>query len=269
MTKILNGSDIADFIKERQARQVRSMRQSSNIMPKLAIIKTVGSSNVIDMYVRMKERYASDILIDTIVETVQDDDMPAIIKTMNDDPSIHGIIVQLPLTETSKTDSIVNMISPKKDVDGLGEKANFDSATAEAINWLLVGYSIDIKNKKIVIIGNGRLVGLPLARIWRSGDYDVTVLEFGDDLKLGLRDAQIIITATGVANLLTSEMIPIGAVIVDAGTTSEQGVVTGDVDKSVRERDDIVITPEKGGVGPLTISALFEHLIISANSAKI
>ncbi|MEO5949823.1 MAG: bifunctional 5,10-methylenetetrahydrofolate dehydrogenase/5,10-methenyltetrahydrofolate cyclohydrolase [Candidatus Saccharimonadales bacterium] len=269
MTKILSGSEIAEFIKERQARQVRALRQADHVAPTLAIVKATDSSPVIEAYVRMKQRYAADILIDTVIETVDDNDMPAVLEKLSSDPSIHGIIVQLPLTDPTKTDEIVNLIAPSKDVDGLGKDAAFDSATAEAINWLLVGYGVELKTKKIVIIGNGRLVGAPLYKIWQSGGYNVTIVGRDDDLKASLVSADIIVTATGSAGLLTSDMVAIGAVVVDAGTASEDGVIVGDVDQSVRAREDLTITPEKGGVGPLTITALFDHVIRAATeSAK-
>ncbi len=267
MTKLLNGSEIAGFIKERQARQVRALRQANHVFPTLAIVKTTTASPVIEAYVRMKQRYGADVLIDTVVETVDDDDMPAVLARLGSDKTIHGIIVQLPLTDTTKTDMIVNLIAPTKDVDGLGKDAAFDSATAEAVNWLLVGYGVDLKTKKIVIIGNGRLVGAPLAQIWQSGGYNVTVIGRDDDLKTSLKDADVIVTATGSAGLITTDMVPIGAVVVDAGTASENGVIVGDVEQSVRDRDDLTITPEKGGVGPLTITALFDHVIRAATDS--
>src|SRR5664279_2860154 len=264
MTKLLNGSEIAGFVKERQARQVRALRQAHHVFPKLAIVKTTTASPVIEAYVRMKQRYGADILVDTVIETVDDDAMPALITKLSADPTVHGIIVQLPLSDTSKTEDIVNLIAPEKDVDGLGKNAAFESATAEAVNWLLVGYGIDLKTKKLVIIGNGRLVGAPLYRIWKASGFDVTVIGRDDDLKSSLATADVIVSATGTAGLITNDVVAIGAVVVDAGTASEDGVIVGDVDLSLQQRDDLTITPPKGGVGPLTITALFDHVIRAA-----
>jgi methylenetetrahydrofolate dehydrogenase (NADP+)/methenyltetrahydrofolate cyclohydrolase len=265
MTKLLNGSDLVSFIKERQARQVRSLRQSHHVFPRLAIVKPLRASSVIDTYVRMKGRYGDDILIETVVEAHSEADMPAALERLNKDDSVHGIIVQLPLDDPTKTDEIVAMIAPEKDVDGLSEHAAFESATAGAITWLLAGYGVDLKGKKIAIVGNGRLVGAPLAKIWQASDYDVTVLtRKNGDLKATLRASDVIITATGSPHLITSDMIAPGAVVVDAGTASENGVIVGDLDPMVRTRDDLTITPEKGGVGPLTIAVLFDHVITAA-----
>lgn len=265
MTKLLKGLELVGYIKERQARQVRALRQASHVVPKLVIIRSDAVNPVIDTYIRMKQRYADDILIEIVVEALTEADMPAAIETYNGDASVHGIIVQLPLGDVSRTDEIISHIMPEKDIDGLAKSARFDSATAMAINWLLAGYGIDLQAKKITVVGNGRLVGAPLAKMWRSSGYDVTVLDdTHTDIASVLRQSDIIVTATGVPHLITSPMVPIGAVLVDAGTASENGVIVGDVDETVRDRDDITITPEKGGVGPLTIAALFDNVITAA-----
>lgn len=266
--RLLNGSELAGYIKERQARQVRSLRQASHVAPKLVIIKSLNASSVIDTYVRMKRRYGEDILIDTEVLSLSEADMPAAIARCNDDPSVHGMIIQLPLDDASKTDEIVNMVAPEKDVDGLGEHAKFDSATAVAINWLLAGYAVELRGKHIAIVGNGRLVGAPLARMWGRSGYDVHVLDSSvKDLAAELRESAIIVTATGVPRLITAMMVPVGATVVDAGTASENGVIVGDIEPAIRDRDDLKVTPEKGGVGPLTITALFDNVIQAASNA--
>ena len=265
MARLLNGSELAGYIKERQARQVRALRQSSHVFPKLVIVKSKGASAVIDTYVRMKRRYGDDILIETEVLTLSEDEMPETVKRLNKDTMVHGIIIQLPLDDVKRTDEIVNLVAPEKDVDGLGEAPRFDSATAVAISWLLAGYAVELKNKKLTIVGRGRLVGAPLARLWQKSGYDVTVLDRSrSDMVDVLRASDVIVTATGVPRLITSMMVPVGATVVDAGTASEDGVIVGDVDPELRDRDDLKITPEKGGVGPLTIVALFDNVIQSA-----
>lgn len=265
MVKVLSGTELVGYIQERQARQVRALRQASRVFPRLVIIKSTTASPVIDTYIRMKQRYAQEILIDTAVESLDEADMPAAIARLNADPLVHGIIVQLPLTDDTLTDEIINRIAPEKDVDGLGVGAQYDSATATAINWLLSGYAVDLRNKVLTIVGNGRLVGAPLARIWRQSNYNVTVLDdTTPDIASELRKSDVIVTATGVPGLIKSDMIQIGATVVDAGTASENGVIVGDLESVVRERDDLTITPEKGGVGPLTITALCDNVIQAA-----
>ncbi|HET6746948.1 MAG TPA: bifunctional 5,10-methylenetetrahydrofolate dehydrogenase/5,10-methenyltetrahydrofolate cyclohydrolase [Candidatus Saccharimonadales bacterium] len=265
MTKSLNGTELVGYIKERQARQVRGLRQARKIFPKLVIIKTPGASKVINTYVRLKQSYGADILIQTDIETVTEAEMPTVINRLNNDESVHGVIVQLPLDDPAKTDEILNLIAPEKDVDGLGNDAAFDSATAIAINWLLAGYGVALENKRIAIVGNGRLVGAPLARMWTRSGFMVNVLDRSTvDIAKELRSSDVVVTATGVPRLVTAAMLSVGAVVVDAGTASEKGVIVGDLDESVRERDDLTITPEKGGVGPLTVAALFDNVIAAA-----
>jgi 5,10-methylene-tetrahydrofolate dehydrogenase/methenyl tetrahydrofolate cyclohydrolase len=267
MVKILNGSELAGYIEERQARQVRALRQASHVFPKLVIIKSKGASAVIDTYVRMKRRYGDDIRVETEILTLSEDEMPAEIARLNADDSVHGVIIQLPLDDKDRTEEIVNLVAPEKDVDGLGKDARFDSATALAISWLLAGYAVELKNKKLTIVGRGRLVGAPLARMWEKSGYDVTVLDRShDDISEILRASDVIVSATGVPRLITPMMVSVGATVVDAGTASENGVIVGDIDPALRERDDLKITPEKGGVGPLTIVALFDNVIQAAQA---
>lgn len=267
MVKILSGTELVSYIKERQAHQVRALRQAWKVFPKLVIIKNKESSQVIETYVRMKRRYGDDILIETVVESIDDCDMISAIEKYNKDETVHGIIVQLPIGDPSKTDDIVNTISPEKDVDGLGKNANFHSATATAIDWLLAGYNVDLKTKKITIVGNGRLVGAPLVELWKKCGYDVTVLtKASSKIEPILKKSKVIVSATGCPRLIKKEMVSQGTVVVDAGTASENGVIVGDVDPAVRDIKDVVITPEKGGVGPLTIAALFDNVINSAQS---
>lgn len=264
--RILDGRELADFIKERQARQVRGLRQALNVFPKLAIIQTIDDP-VIDTYVRLKQSYGEDIQVDVEVHKVVQAELISTIETLNDDETVHGIIIQLPLSDDTQTDEAVNAVAPEKDVDGLGENAVHTPATAMAIDWLLAGYNVDIKNKSIAIVGNGRLVGAPLARLWASMGLDVTVYDDStDDLVSGLRRAGIVVTATGVPGVVHSAMLQPNAVVVDAGTAAEHGKIVGDLARDVRERNDLTITPEKGGVGPLTVTALFDNVIQAARA---
>ena len=264
--KLLNGRELAGFIKERQANVVRSMADDGLRVPELVIIRD-SDNPVITKYVDLKARYGADIGVEVVDQKVSDfAAAKAAVLAANEDPSVSGIIVQLPLVDTSRTDEVVNLIAPEKDVDGLSQAVSdadrkFESATATAIHWLLSGYDIDLSDKKIALVGHGRLVGAPLERMWKASGFDVTI--FGHDSDLSqLRDFDVIVSATGVPHLITSAMVRGGAVVVDAGTASEDGVLVGDVDDAVRERTDIfAITPVSGGVGPLTVAVLFEHVI--------
>ena len=214
--------------------------------------------------------FVAEILIDVDVHRVELTDVPVLLSKLSEDLSVHGIIVQLPLSDPSKTDEIVNLVSPEKDVDALGSRSKFDPATPMAILWLLAGYNINLAGKQVLLVGRGKLVGAPLERILKASDVNVRVADRSTkDLAAEVAEADIIITATGSPAILYADMIKKGAVVVDAGVASEDGKTVGDVAPDVYERDDLTITPVKGGVGPLTVCALFENVIRAArNSIK-
>ena len=263
----LNGKELSGFIKERQAHEVRSLRQAHGITPKLAIIQCKDDP-VINTYVRLKKQYGADILIDVDIYVIPQSEIAKLLQKLNKADSIHGIIVQLPLTDTSQTEEIVSKVAPEKDVDALGNNAEFEPATPMAILWLLAGYNVDLRGKKILLLGRGKLVGKPLERMLMSEGHDVqTAGRDVKDLSSVTKQADIIISATGNPGILRSNMIKENSVVVDAGTASESGKVVGDVAPEVYERDDLTITPVKGGVGPLTVCALFENTIRAARRA--
>lgn len=280
MTKILDGAELAGYLKEKQARAVRRLHAQKK-WPKLVIIRD-NDSPVIEKYVTLKKQYGADIRIE--VEDWQGEEIEELIAQANQEQQVQGVIVQLPLRDPEKLKSL-SQIAPEKDVDGLTfvptyataqdfnnslasrptAPTHFESATATAINWLLAGYGIDLQKKRIAIIGYGKLVGAPLAQMWRNSRLDATVFDKGDDLSR-LAEYDVVVSATGVPHLVKSEMIKQGAVIVDAGTASEDGILVGDVDDAVRERSDLVaITPKIGGVGPMTVAMLFEHVLAAAD----
>jgi methylenetetrahydrofolate dehydrogenase (NADP+)/methenyltetrahydrofolate cyclohydrolase len=263
--KLLNGADLASYIKNRQAAQVRALRQAWHVFPRLAIIQAIDSP-VIDTYVRLKKRYGEEILVDVDAYVLTGPEVMAKIKELNADETVHGIIVQLPLADSTQTEEVVNAVAPNKDVDGLGKDAFFDSATAMAIVWLLAGYNIDLKGKKIVVVGLGRLVGAPLVKMLQNSGYEVaTITRESKNITAQLLEADVIVSAAGSPGLITPAMLKIGAVVVDAGTASEGGLIRGDVAAEVYEtRHDVTITPVKGGVGPLTVTALFDNVIRAA-----
>jgi methylenetetrahydrofolate dehydrogenase (NADP+)/methenyltetrahydrofolate cyclohydrolase len=265
--KILNGTEIAGFIKERHAKQVRSLR-SQKIIPKLAIVQAKDDP-VINTYVRLKKQYGTDIGVEVDGHILLQADVPKLLNKLSNDEKVHGIIVQLPLENPAQTDEIVNLVTPSKDVDALGSESKFQPATPMAIMWLLSGYNIELTGRKILLIGRGKLVGAPLEKILKDSGYQVEVIgrEIPDLAERSL-NADVIITATGSPAILYPDMIKQGAVVVDAGVASEEGKTIGDLAPEVYKRDDLTITPEKGGVGPLTVCALFENVIRSAQNAK-
>lgn len=291
MTKVLSGRELAGFIKERQDHEVKMLR-SNKIRAKLVIVRD-SNNPVITKYVDLKRQYGEDIGIEVIDEFVDESDPTERLKKLHEvvraaaaDDSVSGIIVQLPLIDQDTTDEIVADIPAIKDVDGLSNtysdlvehedglitidnpdtrEHHFDSATATAILWLLAGHNIDFENKRIAVVGRGKLVGKPLMSMWTKSGNTVHVFHRGSDFSK-LKDFDVIVTATGAPHLITNEMIRPGAVVVDAGTASEQGKLVGDISDEIRARNDLgAITPKVGGVGPLTINVLFENVIIAAS----
>ena len=262
--KILNGSELASYIKQRHEQQVRSLA-SKKIFPKLAIVQAKDDP-IINTYVRLKQGYGADIGVEVEVHKPKQAEVPELLSKLNADKSVSGIIIQLPLPDTDQTDAIVNLVAANKDVDALGAKATFEPATPMAIMWLLSGYNVDLRGKKVLLIGRGKLVGAPLEKILKASGVEVEVIERGvADLASHTKSADVIITATGSPAVIYSNMIKQGAVVVDAGVASESGKTVGDLAPDVYERQDLTITPQKGGVGPLTVCALFENVIRAAS----
>jgi methylenetetrahydrofolate dehydrogenase (NADP+) / methenyltetrahydrofolate cyclohydrolase len=263
--KLLSGRELAGYIKERQIHQARGLLQAWHVQPKLAIVVTIDHP-AIDIYVRMKVRYGADIGVEVEVHRIAQADATELIKMLNKDVTVHGIIVQLPLEDISQTEEIVNLVAPEKDVDALGEKAIFDPATPMAILWLLAGYNVDLRGKRVVLIGRGRLVGAPLERVLQSSGVDVVSVDKDTkDVASIVHEADIIISAAGSPGVVTSSMIKNKAVVIDAGVAGEQGKTSGDLDPKIyEERDDLTLTSPRGGVGPLTVCSLFENVIRAA-----
>lgn len=266
--KSLNGSELAGFIKERQAKQVRALKQAQGVQPRLVIVRT-NPNPVVDKYMELKTSYGEDIGVEVDVLTIGQDEAEDNIKKINQDDSVHGVIVQIPLPDPKQTDEILNMVAPEKDVDGLADSTTFDAPTPLAVNWLLAGYNIEPKKKNVVIVGHGRLVGRPLVKLWKASGIEAKVVDKSvQDLAAELKEADIIVSATGVPGLIKKEMLKDNVVIVDAGVSTDNNGLVGDVAKEVREIPDITITPEKGGVGPLTVCALFENVLIAARKSS-
>jgi methylenetetrahydrofolate dehydrogenase (NADP+) / methenyltetrahydrofolate cyclohydrolase len=189
------------------------------------------------------------------------------VNKLNANPTVHGIIVQLPLSDTSQTDTVLSAVSPAKDVDGLNPKSFFDAATPTAIMWLLTGYGIDLSTKAVAIVGRGLLVGAPLKEMLDNSGIQAQVIHSQtQNIEDVLQHSQVIITAVGKPGIINAAMIPENAVVVDAGTASDAGHIKGDLADDVYEREDLTVTPKIGGVGPLTVCALFDNVIRAAQS---
>lgn len=260
----ISGRELAAGIKDKQAKTAHRLRESFGVQPKLVILQAKDDP-AINTYVGLKQRYGQDIGVDVEIVRAAQAELTDKIRGYNHDPKVHGMIVQLPIPDPAELGAVLNSVRPAADVDGLGAHSEFDSASATAILWLLAGHNIDLAGKKIVVVGRGRLVGSPLTRLLTAAGHNVLSCDQSTKgLLYKVKQADILISATGSPGLIKADWIKPGAVVVDAGTSSEAGEIRGDLENSVYERDDISVTPKKGGVGPLTVCALFANVLQAA-----
>ncbi len=262
MPQFISGKEIADIKEIDHRMRVENLKQKG-IVPRLAIIQTTTSS-VIDMYVRVKKNYAEKIGMVVEHYILEPDEVVKRISELNENPSVHGIIVQLPLHKDLNQDAILNLVALQKDVDGLASGSQYVPPTVQSIIWLLDAYVPTLsQGKRIALLGKGRLVGAPLEKQLLKKNIVPTVFTKNDTLT-GLVDYDVIVSATGSPGLLTNTLVKENACVLDAGTAEENGVIHGDAADELYERSDISITPTKGGVGILTVRALFENVLYAA-----
>lgn len=262
--KELSGSELVGYIQQRQASVVRSMDR-----PPILVIIVEEATPVTKQYLVYKQRYAQEIGADVRIQQVTTDSILSVIAELNADNEVDGILVQLPLSKPDMTDEVVNSIVSSKDVDGLSRRSNYDASTPTAILWLLSGHNIDITVKRVAVVGQGRLVGAPLIAMLRTMGIEPMIIDVDTaEREELLKTADIIVTATGDPGSLRSQEVGPDTVVIDAGTATDGGRVVGDAEEALRARQDIRITPVFGGVGPLTIAALFENLIRASNVSQ-
>lgn len=264
---ILKGAPVAEKIYKNLKKELSILHQK-NITPSIGVI-LVGDDAASVSYVRLKEKIAEDLRINFqlfhLPGIVSGKEVEKLISDLNKNKYIDGIIIQLPMPHDFETEKILKLITPQKDIDGFyGEK--FAPPTAKAILEILEFYKINLKGKKIVIVGHGRLVGQPLETILRSSGFRPIV---GDaktvDLKRLTQSADIIVTATGVPGLIKPEMVGSNTIIIDAGSAEAKGKIVGDVDPSVYVKVK-AYTPVPGGVGPVTVTCLMKNVVEAAKS---
>jgi methylenetetrahydrofolate dehydrogenase (NADP+) / methenyltetrahydrofolate cyclohydrolase len=264
---LLVGTELAASIKEQQVSRVRSLRETHGIVPRLAIILTTDSLTS-QTYVRKKKQYGSDIAAEVDLYKVGQAEVMDLLGRLNRDERVHGIIVQLPLADMAQADEILNAVNPEKDVDGLGKTTGFAPATARAIMWLLSYHNVELDGSRhVLLVGHGRLVGKPLEKLMKAAGITPAVADiFTGDLKAETLKADIIVTATGKPGVIKPDMVKEGSVVVDAGVATEGNKTVGDMAPEMYDREDLTLTPHKGGVGPLTVCALFDNVINAAQT---
>lgn len=266
MSSILDGILVAQKINEQTQDDVLKLK-AKNINPHLAVI-LVGEDPASQLYVSIKEKKCQKLGIDfskyLLPANITEQEILYLIDSLNKDEEIHGIIIQLPLPKQFNSEKIINHIDSKKDADALTKKAIVNAPTAAGIVEMLRFYGIELENKKIVIVGYGKLVGKPLERILKNDFKDLNIIicdSKTNNLSKITKSADIIISAVGKPHLITQQMVKNDVVIVDAGTSEANGEITGDVDWENLQNIASFITPVKGGVGPITVAKLLENVV--------
>ncbi|MEK7213850.1 MAG: bifunctional 5,10-methylenetetrahydrofolate dehydrogenase/5,10-methenyltetrahydrofolate cyclohydrolase [Patescibacteria group bacterium] len=242
--------------------------------PQLAIIQVSDRSDS-NIYIKNKKNLALNLGIKIIHikldEKILENEVLDLIQKYNNDKTIQGIIVQLPLPLHLNSENIINSISPEKDIDGLTLNTKFMPATARGIKELFDFYNIKLNKKKITIIGRSKLVGKPIAQMCKKEGAIVAVCHSKtENITEKTRDANILIVAIGKPKFIDEKYVKSDQIVIDVGITRdiEEGLV-GDVDFENVKNIVRMITPVPGGVGQMTVLALFENLIDACYNLKI
>lgn len=279
--KILDGRLVSQSILESVGREVKLLK-SKGILPKLVII-LVGENPASLSYITQKEKSAvsTGILCDLVKLSEKEtntDKLVSLIEKLNEDATIHGILVQLPLPTKISSPLVIRAIAPEKDVDGFhaynigkmfisSEFERLVPCTPMGVIKLLEYYKVPIKGQNIVIVGRSNLVGKPLAAMLINRDATVTVCHSKtQNLAKFTREADVLISAVGKPKIITNDMVKKGVVLVDVGTVKVEGKLVGDLDAENLKEIASYISPVPGGVGPMTVACLMENVIKAATS---
>ena len=277
MATIMDGKALSLKLKEQMKQRIAQLKQQG-INPKLVVV-LVGDNSASQVYVRNKHKSCGEVGIEseviTMPEQTTQQELLEVVERLNQDETVDGILVQLPLPKQIDEKTVLRSILPEKDVDGfhpvnvgllsIGDEC-FAPATPSGIIAMFQEYGIDIAGKNCVVIGRSNIVGKPMAALLLKNNATVTICHSKTkDLASYTRRADVVIVATGRRHTLTAEMVKEGAVVVDVGMNrNEQGKLCGDVDyEEVKEKASF-ITPVPGGVGPMTITELLENTIQAA-----
>ena len=266
----LDGKLTASFIRKQIAEEIRKIDGEVT----MALIM-VGNNPASHVYVRNKMKACEEVGITVrdyfLEENVSQKEIIEIIHKCNNDSNINGILVQLPLPSHIEEKVVINEIDPDKDVDGLTllnqgklfmNEECILPATPKGVITLLKRYYVDITGKNVVIVGRSNLVGKPLGMLFLQENATVTIAHSKTpNLKEITKKADILVSAVGVARLITADMVKREAVVVDVGTNRYDGKLCGDVDYENVSEVASYISPVPGGVGPMTIASLLENVV--------
>lgn len=278
MATIIDGKKVSEDLREDLKVQTEKFVEETGIQPHLVVV-IVGNNPASMTYVRNKKRSCEAVgFKSTVIEladTITEADLLAQIDVLNQDDSVHGILVQLPLPKHINEDHIISAIDVKKDVDGFHPyqvgclASGLDSlkpCTPAGVIELLKAYDIEIEGCHAVIIGRSHIVGKPLVQLLLEENATVTVCHSRtQNLSMLTQMADILIVAIGRPHFVTADMVKEGAVVVDVGINRlETGKLVGDVDFDTVEPKASYITPVPGGVGPMTITMLLFNTLKAA-----
>lgn len=282
MAQIIDGKAIAKSIREEVAEEVKDLKAKKGITPKLVVV-LVGDDPASQIYVRNKERACAEIgmLSETrrIPADIKEERLIYLIKSLNEDKSIHGILVQLPLPDQLNEENILKEIMPQKDVDGIsienmgrlfkGAEPFFTACTPSGVMELLLSTGQEIKGKEAVVVGRSNIVGKPMAMLLLEKHATVTICHSRTiGLKEACKRADILVAAVGRKQLIKGDWIKAGATVIDVGMNRTEEGLFGDVDFNEAKEVAGYITPVPGGVGPMTIAMLMRNTLISAERAS-
>ncbi len=274
--RVIDGKAVATRIREQVREEVAGMATP----PGLATI-LVGDDPASAVYVRMKREDCAEVGIESFHHEppadVAQDDLAALIESLNADDRVHGILLQLPLPEHLDQDPLIASIDPIKDVDGLtplsagllaqGRGEAMAPCTPAGVMELLNEAGVEVEGARAVVVGRSILVGKPLATLLLAANATVTHCHSRTrDLASVCREADILIAAAGQPGLITGEMVGEGAVVIDVGTNRVDGELTGDVEFESAAERAAAITPVPGGVGPMTRAMLLVNTLAAARA---
>ncbi len=278
--QLIDGKSLANKVQTNVATEVAQLKQEKNIVPGLAVI-LIGDDPASHAYVKMKAKACENVgfysITHNMPDTISQDEIIATIEMMNNNPRIDGILVQLPLPKHVDTDKILEVIDPKKDVDGfhaynVGRLVtgldSFVACTPLGVMKMFEEYNIELRGKDVCVVGASNIVGKPMASLLLNAEATVTITHiYTKDLKAHTNKADIVVVGVGVPGLIKEDMVKEGAIVIDIGINRiEDGSLVGDVDfKNVSPKCSY-ITPVPGGVGPMTIAMLLSNTLKSAKA---
>lgn len=278
MSGVMKGAETAKAMKESMEEQVHALKEKG-IVPCLAIVRVGARPDDLAYECGAKKRMemvGGECRVHELPETIGQAELEQEFQAVNEDPSVHGILLFRPLPKHLDEEPLKAMINPLKDVDCMspvniakvfsGDESGFAPCTAEAVMKLFEHYGVELSGKRVTVVGRSMVVGKPLAMLLLKANATVTVCHTRTkDLKEACRSAEILAAAAGKAKMITADMIADGAVVADVGiNVDEDGALCGDVDFEAVSAKASLISPVPGGVGSVTSSVLASHVIRSA-----